>query len=195
MPIHWQEVRQNLKAAETDLHRKVSRDVQYWQDLLQQRAQQLSERTSSESIEVEPCLVFWLTGEKMFMPIKYLKEIAPFVNCRALPLAPPELLGVCPHRGQMVSVLDLGHMLRLGSAVSDAEQEHGYVLFLRTLPQVGLRVVQIGAVHDLPQTEVQQRLYLEHDSEPQGLRAGTVLDLEILLKHSLFQGKIRHYKE
>lgn len=189
--IHWEQVRQRLHETEAHLHRKVSRDLDDWNDLLQQRARQLSERRVHDYDVTQAYLAFDLASEQFLLAIAELKEIAPFLRCRSLPLTSPELLGVCPHRGAVISVVNLAPILGLATE----QTEGGYILFLRTDPPLGIKVDGLGEVHDLSQEEIEKSLYLEAEPETKARRLGSILTVKQLLQHSFLQGKVRFLKE
>lgn len=189
--INWQQVKDRLAENETFLSQKVSRDIVYWQDLLERRAQQLAVRTPPEQNSSTTYLACLVQGEKYALNLNHLKEIHPFRECTFLPLAPPALLGVFNQRGTLVSVLDLAILLNLNDT---AEKIGGYLLFLRTHPPLGLRVDQILDLIHLEDEQIStshQAPYLK------GLAFGElqILDIPRLWEHPLLQGENRQTEE
>ncbi|PIQ27658.1 hypothetical protein COW36_07120 [bacterium (Candidatus Blackallbacteria) CG17_big_fil_post_rev_8_21_14_2_50_48_46] len=140
--IDWQTLNQRLLDNQSQLSEHNSREIQFWPDLLERRAQQLADRKQLVQKSQKTFLVCQLQTERYALALTQLKEIAPFKTCTFLPLAPPSLLGIYNQRGVMVSVLELADLLGLSAHPSRCGE--GYLLFLRSVPPVALRVDAIG---------------------------------------------------
>lgn len=182
--IDWSEVHTQLAEADEELHLRVSREAIHWPELMEQRARQLQQRGDRAEQAGLPYLSCSLGSETVLLPLQDLTGIEKFSDCAPLPLAPPALLGICHHGGQMVSVLDLAAMLDL----TPAGESQAFILFVRTRPELGLRIDRPGEVMHLGETELSQ---LQPGISP--LIAGVtqagqlVLSLKRLGQHPLMQ--------
>lgn len=182
--IDWASIHQELKRAEAELHLTVSREAEHWPDLLHQRARQLRNRSEGQTIEGAAHLHCRLGQETVLLPIEILSGVDRFADCAPLPLAPAALIGICPHRGQMVSVLDLALLLDLPA--SPQADEQGYVLYVHTRPVLGLRVDAIGELRLVSAAELAQSLPGKSPLLSGLLGSGELLlSLEQLCQHPL----------
>lgn len=182
--IDWSEIRNQLAVADEELHLRVSREAIHWPELMEQRARQLQQRGDQAEQAGMPYLSCSVGNETVLLPLQDLTGVERFSDCAPLPLAPPALLGICHHAGQMVSVLDLAAMLDLTSA----GESRAFILFVRTRPELGLKIDRPGEVMHVSETELSQ---LQPGLSP--LMAGVtqagqlVLSLNRLGQHPLLQ--------
>lgn len=186
--VDWQAVRQQLQASEAELQYKASRDPALWTELLSQRAKQLQRREQSEHIETRAYLSFETHAQALLLDIKALKSVQAFSGCTPLPKAPAALLGVCNHRGQMLSVLELAELLELPGKAPTG----GFIIFVRSQPGLGLRVAKLQEIvwleaGDLSPQPEGASPYLDGMTQSGQL----VLSLERLLTHPLLKSTSR----
>jgi purine-binding chemotaxis protein CheW len=95
-------------------------------EVFRQRAQQLAQRRSNEAIPIKrtPVIVFRLGNERFGIELSQLKQVFPRGPITPLPGASGFLLGVANFNGSLCSVIDLGELLNVPQAVSDA----GYII-------------------------------------------------------------------
>ena len=155
-------------------------------EILTQRARLLAQRQPPQD-EVASTFV-WVRAyqENLLLDLKTLRRIEPSTAAVPLPLAPAGLRGLSYFRGEMVSVLDLGHILGLSQPI-----ENGFLIFTRTDPVVAFQVTEIRDL--LTFTEAEHRpyqgtsLYYEALS-PQGY---LFLNLSQVLQHPLIKRSLK----
>ena len=64
------------------------------------------------------CLGVRIGSERYAVPVEHVLEVMPAVGVTPVPGAPPEVLGVCNVRGQIIPVLQLATALRLSESVA-----------------------------------------------------------------------------
>lgn len=175
--IDWQALRQQLAETEAWLAEKASRDPDNWSELMLRRSQQLQQRQTHSRVATQDYLVLSLGLEDVLVPVQDLRAIEAFDCCEPLALATPELLGICHARGRMVSVVELARLLG-----APPPAEPGYVLFMRTQPELGLRVARLIEIVALTPESLSPAPEAGYYSgfEPAGR---PVLELRSLLQH------------
>ncbi len=189
--LDWDAVRQHLQASEALLKQSASRKPENWPELLTHRARQLQNREQLEHVKTKPFLAFETFGQDLLLDVNDLKAVKTYQSCTSLPSAPAELLGVVQHRGQILSVLELGRLLGLPGSVSSG----GYILFIRSQPVIGLRIASLTEIVQLEAQAFQTRQdnpdntanYLSQVT----LNGQLKLDIDRLLTHPLLHSTAR----
>jgi purine-binding chemotaxis protein CheW len=121
-----------------------------------------------------PVLVFRLGQERYAVELKEVSEVLPFAHCTPVPGAPPSFFGVIGLRGELRSVVDLGHLLtRSASANSDS----GFVLMLRRPGhEIGLKVDSIEELREISLEELSPSPQGNH---VKGIASGSLMLVEI----------------
>jgi len=118
-----------------------------------QRAVELAARREQdhEQVVTVPVLTFRLGGERYGLALTGLAGVLPLERWTPVPGAPPELLGVINHKGQICSVLDLARLLGLATFPAEHAKESAYVLLLRRPGrEVGLAVGSLEGLVRVP---------------------------------------------
>lgn len=120
----WAEVRSRLSAAAA---REQASRVDA---LLERRARELAAPLPTErgSAERRDHLVVTVAGGRFALPAGRVDGVAPARRVTRLPGAPPFVLGLSHHRGDVVAVLDAARLL---GAPGEAAREGGFLVLLR----------------------------------------------------------------
>jgi len=113
--------------------------------LLRRRAARLAERRNgSEQVDEIELLTFKVGAERFALPVSALRGVVAVDRHTRVPGAAPELLGVIYVRGEIVPLVDLGHIV--GSPLRASGP--GQALLCRAPSQLALGVDEIlGIVH------------------------------------------------
>ncbi|MDO8863575.1 chemotaxis protein CheW [Haliea sp. E1-2-M8] len=110
----WQSIRRRLDAALAYIDHETKVPVSEVNRILKARAQVLAqESTVSESDESLEILEFQLGHERYAVETCYVREVYQLDNLTTLPGVPPFVMGVVNIRGEIVSVVDIKHVLGL----------------------------------------------------------------------------------
>jgi purine-binding chemotaxis protein CheW len=147
--VDWKAVGDRLRTSERAVEAALTPNPQRIEEAFRQRAVRLAsmEMNRKPLTPGIPAMVFRLGQERYAIEMKELAEVLPFARCVPVPGAPRQFLGVMNVRGELRSVLDLGHLL----APSNREnREAGFVLMLRrTGKEIGLKVDRIEELREI----------------------------------------------
>jgi purine-binding chemotaxis protein CheW len=186
-PIDWEAAKQRLRAGEAALEQALVPDPERLEAVYRQRAGRLARRqVQVQGAPTAPVLVFWAGEERCGLELPALAGVSPFAGCAPLPKAPPEVLGLANHRGQLCPVLDLAALLGLSSG-----GDSGYLLWLRRQDRlIGAKVERVEEVRQVVLESLVSPETLVGDSRclkglaPDGLR---LLDPQAIRSHPLFK--------
>ncbi|HEY3060009.1 MAG TPA: chemotaxis protein CheW [Chloroflexota bacterium] len=154
--------------------------------VLKRRAEQLARQPAAadngDDIEVLVCRV---GSERYAVDTASLRSVQWVSGVAPVPCTPSYVLGIVSVRGEIVTLLDLGTMLGLRSAPSEADQYAALLIGLRGL-KAGLVVDEIFGVERLKLASLQASLSGREFAR--GLAPGqtVLLDLEQLLTSGRF---------
>jgi purine-binding chemotaxis protein CheW len=111
--IDWQQAYARLDRTRRALEGAAERAPEEVRRILAARAQTLARPREEVRVptEVLELLVFSLGGERYAIEMAYVLEAIPLRGLTPVPCAPPFVLGVVNHRGQILPVLDLRRLL------------------------------------------------------------------------------------
>lgn len=120
MPVDWPRVRARLEELQSALEEE-HRDPAATAALLRQRARRLAAVPAAvdEVAHTRAVLVLRLGAERYAIPAESVVEVLRHRELTRIPGTPPQIAGVTAWRGEVLSVVDLRPLLRLGGAGSD----------------------------------------------------------------------------
>ncbi|MBM7866068.1 chemotaxis protein CheW [Heliobacterium gestii] len=102
-------------------------------------------------------LTFYLNGSLFGLDIHTVKEIQRNVECTPIPDSPAHIVGLFNMRGQVVTLLHLARLLRIGA---EEEQERFVCVVLKPQPDlpdlIGFPIDRPGSVVDIDPNEAEQ---------------------------------------
>src|SRR5688572_30280164 len=103
---------------------------------------------------VREILTFSLAGEAFGVPLTQVLEILGVRNVTRVPRSPPDVVGVCTVRGELVTVIDTCQRLKPGSARATPR---GRILLTSTWEgeKVGLMVDEVLGVQRFAQAQIE----------------------------------------
>ena len=146
--IDWQQVKDRMQENEAELgHALVVAPIRL-EEILRQRAVQLSARQTGAAPKArrEAVLVFSLGEERYAIDSSSVAEVFVLAKCSPVAASMPELLGVINHRGEVRSVVDLARILDL----PEQDRPEGFVILVRDGDlEVGFKVDQVESIQHI----------------------------------------------
>jgi purine-binding chemotaxis protein CheW len=111
-------------------------------------------RLGANEETVREILTFSVNGEAFGVPLTQVLEILGVRNVTRVPRSPPDVVGVCTVRGELVTVIDTCQRLKPGSARA---RPRGRILLTSTWEgeKVGLMVDEVLGVQRFAQAQIE----------------------------------------
>jgi purine-binding chemotaxis protein CheW len=151
--VDWEQVRERLRSSETALEEALSESPARIEAAYRLRAAWLAKAAERKPVAPGvPLLVFRVAQERYGIGLHHLAEVLPFAGCTPAPGAQPQFRGVINVRGELRTVVDLGHLLTPSESVTG---DSGFVLILRSPGRViGLKVDRIEGLSEIRPEEL-----------------------------------------
>lgn len=136
------------------------RNVQI-QEVLRKRAESLAQAQEEEATADARSLLLFRLGEEWYaFPIEGVREIYNDCSVTRIPRVPEYILGVVNIRGEIMSVTDLGTMMRVPSRTqhADVAQLPSAIIVADEHCVTAVVVDEIGDIAEIPQGDVEPAL-------------------------------------
>ena len=152
----WDQLKQQLAAAELQLDSQFSPDNERTVQALQKRTAALAQQPAQEQLQLVEVLRFDIGAERYAIASTHISEVLPIFQITALFDLPPYMAGICYVRGRVVSVLDLRILFQLpGVGLTDRNM---LVLLKNEHMEFGLLVDLIIGIQSLDLTGLHKSL-------------------------------------
>lgn len=130
-------------------------------EVLRKRAESLAQAQEEEATDDARSLLLFRLGEEWYaFPIEGVREIYNDFSITRIPRVPEYILGVVNVRGEIVSVTDLGAMIRVPSRTqhSDVAELPSAIIVANETCVTAVVVDEIGDIAEIPKGDVEPAL-------------------------------------
>ncbi|MTI65746.1 MAG: chemotaxis protein CheW [Firmicutes bacterium] len=111
-------------------------------------------------------LVFELNNQYYAINTEFVSEISKPLEVRNVPKSPDHIVGLVNLRGNIISLMDLGSLLKL----EKKEEEYSHIIIVNMEEElIGISVNQVKEVIDIEEDEIDKLRRKEHEGAIEGI--------------------------